>query len=158
MNEKYTYFWKSFSPFSNWYLSDFTFKDVDFIHMEQYMMWSKAKLMSDEKQAEAILATKSAKACKDLGRGVRPFNSKLWDEKKEQIVYEGCYAKFAQNTKIKEVLLKTEGELVEASPFDKVWGIGLDERKARMIDPELWPGQNLLGKVLTKVRENLKKT
>lgn len=153
---KYVYFWQNRSPFSNWYPSEFKIDDKKFANMEQYMMWSKAVLMNDLKTAEKIMSTNDPRSCKALGREVKNFNSNLWDATKEKIVYLGCYEKFNQNKDLKEKLLATEGELVEASPYDSVWGIALSEEQAKKTPPQDWPGQNLLGKILTKVREDLK--
>jgi ribA/ribD-fused uncharacterized protein len=155
MKKKFTYFWRSNSPFSNWHPSEFEIEGIKFANMEQYMMWSKAVLMEDYETADKVMKTTDPRACKALGRKVAPFDSALWDENKEEIVYLGCYEKFCQNEHLKKALLETEGELVEASPYDKIWGIGLNEEEAKRIPPERWPGKNLLGVVLTRVKEEL---
>jgi len=152
---KYEFFWNG--PFSNWHPSEFKIEEQVFANAEQYMMWSKAVLMGDFESAESIMKTSNPRTCKALGRKIRPFNAQLWDEKKEQIVFLGCLEKFKQNPDLKEKLMATEGELVEASPYDSIWGIGLNEEDAKKVNPNSWPGLNLLGKVLTKVRKKLKK-
>ena len=158
MEEKYVFFWKTASPFSNWHPSKFTLDGQVFENMEQYMMWSKAMLMVDTETAQKILLTSDPRTIKALGREVRNFNSYLWDKVKYGVVYGGCYAKFTQNEKIKKVLMDTGDKvLVEASPFDKIWGIGLDEEMAKKTDSKDWPGENLLGKILTNLRDDLKK-
>ena len=123
------------------------------------MMWSKAVLMQDLETAGKILATSDPRTIKALGREVKNFNGNLWDNVKEKVVYAGCYAKFNQNEKLNKALMATgDKKICEASPYDRIWGIGLDEEQAKKIDPKDWPGQNLLGKVLTKLREDLKKS
>lgn len=140
MENRYTYFWRAKSPFSNWHYSEFEVDGEKFVNMEQYMMWSKAMIMEDYASAQKIMETTDPKECKALGRKVKPFYANLWNQHKENIVYTGCYAKFNQNPKLKKVLLESEGELVEASPYDKIWGIGLSEVEARkkIIRPLAW--------------------
>jgi len=107
--------------------------------------------------ADKIMAITDPRAIKALGREVKNFDSNLWDKNKFDIVFNGCKAKFTQNEKLKKALLETgDKTLVEASPFDRVWGIALDEVTARKTDPQKWPGENLLGKILTKLRDSLK--
>ncbi len=94
---------------------------------------------------------------KDLGREVRHFKDSTWNKNKVNIYYEHCKAKFTQNQHLKEKLMETDNKtLVEASPNDKIWGIGLAEDVAKITDPSLWPGQNLLGQILTKIRDEFK--
>ena len=158
MENKYVFFWKTASPFSNWHDSKFEIDGHKFNNAEQYMMWSKAVLMNDFDTAKKIMNTTDPRTIKALGKEVKNFKSDLWDKLKFDIVYTGCEAKFTQNEKLKKALMDTgDKELVEASPFDKIWGIGLDEEAARKTDSKNWPGENLLGKILTKLREDLKK-
>lgn len=93
---------------------------------------------------------------KAAGRAVKNYNDDVWNAKRFEIMSEGLYQKFSQNDILKERLLKTGDKfLVEASPYDDIWGIKLDERRARLSHPSLWPGKNLLGIALTYVRERL---
>jgi hypothetical protein len=94
---------------------------------------------------------------KALGRQVKNFNVDKWNIIAKDIVYIGCYAKFSQNESLKQMLLETEGDLVEASPYDKIWGIGLSSDQPEARNRNTWNGTNWLGEVLTKVREDLKK-
>lgn len=151
--ESYFYFWRDASPFSQWHQSFFVVDGIEFNCAEQWMMYQKALLFKDEITAAEILKAKHPKQQKSLGRKVYPFIPAVWEKNSEQIVYDGNYHKFSQNLYLLEALKKTEGmTLVEASPFDKIWGIGLNEEDARSTSPEQWPGQNKLGKVLTKLR------
>jgi ribA/ribD-fused uncharacterized protein len=113
-------------------------------------------LFGDPEVAERILSTTSPKTQKALGRKVTGFDDRKWRGERERIVYEGNHAKFTQNPDLLERLLATAGtELVEASPTDRIWGVGLSEEDPRIQNPSQWRGQNLLGKVLTRLRENL---
>lgn len=152
--EKWVFFRSHESVFSNWFPAPFTLNSVQFTSVEQYMMWRKALLFDDNKTAALILESKDPKEQQSLGRQVQGFDQSTWDKHKEAIVETAVRAKFVQNPKLKRVLVATHGQLAEASPWDKVWGIGLDERDARRIDPSTWPGQNLLGKILVKVRDS----
>lgn len=154
--EKYKFFWKG--NLSQWAKSTFTQDGITFECAEQYMMYYKAVLMNDKQTGDEILKSKTPKEQKDLGRKIRNFNQNVWDANKVQIVYNGNYLKFTQNPKLLDELLATDGLLlVEASPFDNIWGIAMDEETASRTFPENWKGENLLGRILTKLREDLKK-
>jgi ribA/ribD-fused uncharacterized protein len=156
--EKFTFFYEEKSPFSQWYLSDFTVGGIKFNCAEQYMMYMKAKLFEDEQKAIEILQTNIPREQKWLGQTVRNFNQEKWESEREKIVYDGNYAKFTQNLELKEELLKTAGTtLVEASPINIIWGVGLAEDDDRILDRTKWRGLNLLGKILTQLREDLMK-
>ncbi len=155
-NEKYEFFWKADSPFSQWHFKDFTVDEVVFNTAEKWMMYQKALLFNDTETADKILATNDAREQKQLGREVKNYEQLIWDENKEQIVYEGNMHKFRQNPDILQILLSTHPKiLVEASPDDKIWGIGLTEDDEKAQDESTWDGQNLLGYVLTSLREDL---
>lgn len=153
---KFTFFWQDQSPFSQWHPAEFTVGGKRFVCAEQYMMYGKAVLFGDEAVAASILASAAPRAHKALGRQVRGFEEQRWRQERERIVYEGNHAKFTQNAHLLQALLATAGtELVEASPTDVIWGVGLTEDDPRIQDPAQWRGQNLLGKVLTRLREDL---
>lgn len=123
---------------------------------EKYMMHRKALLFGDEEIAEKIILSENPKECKALGRKVKDFDPEIWDNEKYSIAVKGNLAKFSQNEELKDYLLSTgEEELVEASPFDRVWGIGMRKGDPRIGDRSKW-GQNLLGKALMEVRETLR--
>ena len=124
---------------------------------EHYMMWRKALLFDDEEMAEKILNTKSPKRVKALGRKVRNFDEEEWMENNYNIVVDGNMLKFKQNPELLDKLLATGDKiLAEASPYDKVWGIGLKKESPLALDVKKWKGKNLLGKALMEVRERLK--
>ena len=157
--ERYCFFWQAGSPFSQWHVSNYQCNGYDFVCAEQGMMHSKALLFGDEEIAAQILETSSPRKMKSLGRKVRGFDDKMWNRHRERIVYEHNVAKFSQNEKLLRVLLKTgDRELVEASPQDAIWGIGLHESDAVRCTVDRWPGLNLLGKALMRVRATLAET
>lgn len=156
MGNKHTFFWKDRSPFSQWYPSTFVENGNTFKNAEMYMMYEKALLFGDQETAQKILKADHPSKAKKLGREVKGFNPKKWDEHKLDIVIKGNYLKFTQKEKLKEILLSTEGtRMVEASPYDKIWGIGLDEDDAKKVSESSWPGENLLGKALDEVRTTI---
>ncbi len=142
--------------FSQWFIREFVVDGVKYCCMEQYMMAQKAWMFRDVKRLSQILSSKDPAEMKALGREVEGFDPKMWDEKKREIVYKGNLAKFSQNEDLKGYLLETGDKvLVEASPYDKIWGIGLRATDPRAKDPKTWLGQNLLGYALTRVKETL---
>ena len=152
----YTAFFGADDVFSNWHPCRFTFHDVAFTSVEQFMMFAKARLFNDPQSAERILAAPDPMTQKMLGRKVAGFDLAEWEKRRESIVFVGCREKFAQNLGLRSMLLATAPtELVEASPYDRIWGVGLGERDARIADPRQWRGLNLLGFTLTRVRDAL---
>lgn len=157
-NEHFTFFWSNKSPFSNWHKACFTVKGVTYNCSEQYMMHGKALLFGDTDTALQILQATSPGKQKALGRAVSGFDQQIWEANCEQIVYEANFHKFTQNDHLLKHLLSTAGTtLVEASPVDAIWGIGLAEDDPRAHDRATWRGQNLLGAILTRLREQLLK-
>lgn len=154
MNEQYEFFWSG--PFSQWYPSMFMIDDKTFSCAEQYMMYNKAILFNDTATAKKIMNTINPKEQKKLGRQVKDFDVKVWNNVAKDVVYQGNRAKFLQNSKLYAILMDTGMRLlVEASPYDAVWGIGLSAVAARVTPADEWPGTNWLGEVLTKVRDDL---
>src|SRR5690349_19725537 len=152
MEENFTLFWDG--PFSQWHPCEFEVNRLKFSCAEQFMMYSKAVLFRDTQTAEKILLTVSPKEQKSLGRKVQNFDEKVWAIFRDGIVYTGSYAKFTQDLNLRETLLATKGTtLVEASPYDTIWGIGLGESDPRAKIRAEWNGLNLLGETLTRVRE-----
>ncbi|XP_013396665.1 uncharacterized protein LOC106163575 [Lingula anatina] len=157
VQERFTFFWRKQSPFSQWHSSEFEVDGVSFNCAEQYMMYRKAVLFGDETTAKKILDTVDPAKQKALGRKVHNFNDKVWKANCWDIVKTGNLAKFS-NPKLREVLLATRGTiLVEASPVDTIWGIGLAADSERANNRSTWRGKNLLGYILTEVRAELLK-
>lgn len=143
--------------FSQWYMRDFEVDGHRYCCMEQYMMAQKAILFKDFDTLAKILNSRDQADIKQLGREVKNFDGAKWDAHKSDIVYKGNLAKFGQNEDLKAILLATgDKTLVEASPYDRIWGIGLRASDPRSVDPGQWQGQNLLGQALMLVRETLK--
>lgn len=156
MKEKFTFFYRTASPFSQWHPAKFVIEGITFNCAEQYMMYMKAKLFGDEEIAERIINASEPREQKALGRKVKNFDQTKWEENCQQLVYEGNYAKFTQNQALKQALLDTAGTtIVEASPTDCIWGVGLSEHDLQIQDRLTWRGKNYLGEILTRLREDL---
>lgn len=145
-NEKY-------GCLSQWYASPFTLEGFCYATAEQYMMAKKALLFHDYEIFDQILNEEDPQKCKRLGKKVQGFKGQIWDRCKEEIVYTANMAKFSQNYEIQSILLSTgQATLAEASPYDRIWGIGLGANDPMAKDPLHWKGENLLGHVLERVR------
>jgi ribA/ribD-fused uncharacterized protein len=154
---KYTFFWKNESPFSNFYKCQFRIENILFFSSEQYFMYKKAMAFMDAETAELILKTKLPWEAKKLGRQVKNFKKEEWDEMCEKIMYDAVYHKFSQNKELTRKLLDTgETEICESSPIDLVWGCGLSMEDPKILNKDNWTGKNLLGKVLVNLRKNLR--
>ncbi|MDI6104415.1 NADAR family protein [Actinoplanes sp. NEAU-A12] len=141
---------------SQWFPSRFTVDGVTFATAEHYMMWRKAVLFDDAAMAERILAAGHPHQAKMLGGRVARFDQKVWNDHRVPIVVAGNTAKFAQDPALRDYLTATgERVLVEASPLDRIWGIGLSRDDERAADPFRWRGLNLLGFALMRVRDEL---
>lgn len=151
----HVFFWRG--QFSQWYNSPFYEDGTLFQTAEHYMMYNKAALFNDMTIAAKILKTTSPRDVQALGRQIKNFDSAIWDQFKLQIVIKGNLLKFSQNTGLLTQLLEhADKTFVEASPYDKIWGIGLDENDERCLDESKWLGQNLLGKALDAVAHKLR--
>ena len=142
--------------FSQWWPAPFEVDEVRFATAEHYMMWRKAKLFGDEEVAAQVLTAVHPKQAKDFGRRVRAFDDEAWVAHRYGIVVGGNAAKFTQHPELGSYLAGTgERVLVEASPVDRVWGIGLAADDPRAEKPRAWRGLNLLGFALADVRAQL---
>jgi ribA/ribD-fused uncharacterized protein len=155
--KKYHFFWsKKGSPFSQWQSSNYTLDGYQYSTAEQGMMHGKAMLFGDEDVAAQILQTNRPREIKELGRQVGGFSEKEWKKHRENIVYRNSVAKFSQSAHLRAALLRTKGLLVDDSPSDKIWGIGMHKNEAKKVPESEWKGLNLLGKILTKVRDEIR--
>jgi len=153
--KKYLAFWGG--VFSQWSLYGFEVYGKQFYSAEHYMMFMKAKLFEDEEMAEKILNSNNPKEAKSLGRKVKNFDQKIWDENKFEIVTTGNFHKFKQNPELLEILKKYQDCIfVEGSPYDRIWGVGIHWKSKKIENPKNWKGQNLLGKAINKTVEKLK--
>ncbi|EAV9872853.1 NADAR family protein [Listeria monocytogenes] len=162
---KYIFFWGhqpaedgkiSKSCFSQWWICSFKVDGVEYNCAEQFMMAEKAKLFNDMEMREKILAAKHPKQAKDFGRLIRGFQEDIWLKNRFNIVMRANQAKFSQNEELKKFLMQTKNRiLVEASPVDKIWGIGIAADNKNVENPLYWKGLNLLGFALMAVRDEL---
>jgi ribA/ribD-fused uncharacterized protein len=143
---------------SNWFDAPFSDEDTKYQNTEQYMMAKKAELFKDDVVLNKIMKSSNSRQIRDLGRTIKNFDQSTWDKNKEKIMIDGLLLKFSQNADLGKLLLETGDKiLVEASPFDKIWGTGCDADTI-VKNKYKWSGQNLLGKCLMIVRdEKLKK-
>jgi len=141
---------------SQWWPARFAAKNHEFASAEHYMMWSKASLFDDEGRAKAVLAARSPAQAKTIGRQVEGFNEAVWVEHRWRIVVEASLAKFSNNPALRDYLVGTKQKvLVEASPVDRIWGIGLPADSDKAENPDQWRGLNLLGFALMEARQQL---
>ncbi|MGV9252260.1 NADAR family protein [Streptomyces sp. NPDC003697] len=176
---RYLYFWGHRPPpdgrvgascLSQWWPSPFTVDGVCYATAEHWMMAGKARLFGDAEAERRVLAAGHPAEAKKAGRLVRGFDEAVWERERFRIVVEGSVHKFAAHPELREFLLNTGGRsevgvppaegwgrvLVEASPVDLVWGIGLAAGDEAATDPERWRGLNLLGFALMEARERLR--
>jgi ribA/ribD-fused uncharacterized protein len=159
---KYLFFWGhrpqrdgSIGPgcLSQWWPALFSLDGAEFPTAEHYMMWRKATLFHDYEVAEQILSVPHPHRAKALGRQVRGFDQQKWEQQRSDIVVAASVAKFSQHHDLRAFLLATgERILVEASPTDRIWGIGLAAGDEQATNPAAWRGLNLLGFALMRAR------
>ena len=143
--------------FSQWYEIEFEVEGHKYNCAEQYMMAQKAWLFKDIEIFGKILDATDPKEIKALGRKVKNFDPKIWNQQKFEIVVKGNLGKFGENPELREFLLSIGNKiLVEASPYDKIWGIGMKEGTPGIANPTNWKGENLLGFALMEVRDFFK--
>jgi len=141
---------------SQWADSPFTVDGQAYATAEHFMMAEKARLFGDEATRGRILKATSPGAAKRLGREVRDFEQARWEAARFEIVVRGNVAKFGQSPSLREFLIGTGDRiLVEASPVDRIWGIGLAAADSRAAHPDQWLGLNLLGFALMEARFRL---
>ena len=147
------------SVMSQWYPAGFTVAGIHYPTTEHWMMAGKARLFGDDAMLAQILATEDPARAKKLGRKVRGFRHDVWVARRSAIVTEGNLHKFSQDADRKAFLLSTgDRVLVEASPVDRIWGIGWAENDPQAADPLAWRGENLLGFAIMAVRDQLRRS
>ena len=144
---------------SQWYESKFEVNGIKYHTAEHYMMAEKALLFEDKQIYEQIITSAKSGKVKELGRKVRNFNQGIWEENRFEIVVRGNFYKFRQNKELSRFLKNTNDRvLVEASPVDSIWGIGLAQNDENAKIPYFWNGLNLLGYALMETRDLLNNT
>lgn len=160
ITDKHVFFWNGWP--SNWCFAPFKAKLDDgsfftFQTSEQYFMWRKAIFFGDEDTAKKILESTNPRIAKQLGREVVNFDEDDWDAVKYEIMYAANEFKYSSNKDYLDKMLSPEYNgktFVEASPYDKIWGIGMHMSDEGIDDETNWKGQNLLGKIITEIRDN----
>ena len=146
------------SCFSQWWISEFEHEGLRFTSAEQWMMYGKAMLFQDHAVAQEILDTHDPSLVKKLGRKVSGFDDPTWKAHRYEIVKQGNLLKFSQDAALQQYLHSTGDKIiVEASPYDRIWGIGLKADAKGIEDPNTWQGENLLGFAIMEVRDALLK-
>jgi ribA/ribD-fused uncharacterized protein len=163
---KYVFFWGHQSSkdgtitktcFSQWWISPFEVEGITYKTAEHWMMAKKAELFNDNVVLEKIIQANSPAEAKKLGREVKNYVDSVWLANRYEIVKQGSFHKFNQNSDLREFLISTkERILVEASPVDAIWGVGMASDHKDIHNPEKWQGLNLLGFALMEVRDELK--
>ena len=144
---------------SQWYPSEFSEDGKTFKTAEHYMMYRKALLFEDDDAIESIVESPHPRVAKALGRQIKGYSDTLWSRNRFKAVVAGSILKFSENKNLMEYLLSTGDKiLVEASPYDKIWGIGLGVDHKAINNPALWDGTNLLGYALMEARDVIKAT
>ncbi|WP_030195279.1 NADAR family protein [Streptomyces sp. NRRL S-87] len=145
------------SCLSQWWSAPFTVGDIGYATAEHWMMAEKARLFDDADALAAVLASRTPAEAKKQGRLVRGFDDAVWERERYRIVVEGSVHKFGSDPALRSFLLGTGGRvLVEASPLDRIWGIGLGVNSPDALVPARWRGLNLLGFALMDAREQLR--
>lgn len=153
------------NPFSQFYPCKFTVTfsseykiddEITFTSAEQYMMYMKAIMFGDLKSTHKILGESCPKKIKILGRKIKNFDEEEWNHDKLKIVTQGNIYKFSQDPILKAILYNTKNKLlIEASPYDRVWGVGIGIKNKDIYDTDKWKGENLLGKALITARRHI---
>jgi ribA/ribD-fused uncharacterized protein len=164
---KFVYFWGHQAPrdgsisqtcFSQWYHSPFDEEGVTYLTAEHYMMAAKARLFNDQDACQRVLASKTPGEAKAEGRKVLNFKEEIWLTHRFEIVCRANEAKFGQHSSMQQYLVQTgDRVLVEASPTDRIWGIGLASSDEDAKDPNKWRGLNLLGFALMHARRQFQR-
>ncbi|MFD9792402.1 NADAR family protein [Streptomyces sp. NPDC059070] len=145
------------SCLSQWWPSPFTVDGVEYATAEHWMMAAKARLFADPEAERAALTARTPAEAKKAGRLVRGFDETVWERERYGIVVAGSVHKFSQDESLRTYLLTTGTRvLVEASPLDRIWGIGLAADTPAANDPSRWRGLNLLGFGLMEARERVR--
>lgn len=150
--DQFVLFWGGWP--SQWHKAHFVIDGIPYNCCEQFMMSEKARVFGDAEALRKILAAANPRTQKAIGRDVRTFDPDLWSGVCRGIVYTANLARFSQDDEVKSLLLATgEKTIVEASPTDSIWGIGLAQDDPRAVDPTQWCGTNWLGVALMQVRD-----
>lgn len=155
ITDDYIFFYKDW--LSNYQRTYFEYKDHEFTSTEQAFMYMKAMFFQDYESAINILDSKTPNDARLLGRKVKGYDDKKWSEVRYKIFYDLNLIKYTTDRKLQQMLLdsKFDGKIfVEASPIDRIWGIGISEDKDPEYKEHEW-GRNFLGKIITNIRNRI---
>ena len=154
VTDKYVLFYSN--EFSNFHPCHIVAYGQTFSSTEQVFMWKKAKEFGDETMATNILNTSDPGQAKKYGRRVKNYNEQRWDAIREKVMRDACWLKYTTNQELQDLLLSFGNRtFAQASSDDEIWGIGLDLNDPLAADEANWTGQNLLGRVLTSIRDEI---
>jgi len=157
-NETNTHIYFYGSIYSQWAKRDIEIDKIKYNCCEQFMMAEKARLFNDEESLKMIMSSDNPALQKALGRKVKNFDKDKWGEIARDVVYKANYAKFTQHKDLKKQLIETGDKIiVEGSPYDCIWGVGLRCDDPKILDSKNWRGTNWLGEAIMKVREAILK-
>jgi len=123
---------------------------------QQYLMAERARMFGDADRLDDIMWSRDPVQQTVLGHAVKNCDEARWRRAVPAMLLRGNMAKYAQNATLKRLLLATHPKvLVQASPYDTVYGVGLTPHDPRALDPEHWRGLNLLGTALMQTRQTL---
>ena len=149
--DDFVFFYGGF--FSQWFIVDLEIDGVTYNCAEQYMMAMKAKTFNDDESFKKIMESTKPQTQKALGRKVTNFDPNIWSKVSKDFVYRANLVKFSKKP-LRDFILSTgDKEIVEASPTDVIWGIGIGMDDPRRFDKNQWRGENCLGDILMAVRE-----
>ncbi len=155
ITDEYVFFYGGI--YSQWFPCEFTIFNLRYNCAEQFMMAQKAIMFNDIESFNKIMIATNPYDQKSIGRNVKGFNKEQWEERAKDIVIAGNLGKFGQNTNLREQMLSTDSrKFVEASPTDKIWGIGLGLNNPLIFDNKNWQGTNWLGECLDYVKMQLR--
>lgn len=154
ITDTHVYFWGSI--YSQFYLVPVYHDGIMFKSAEHFMMYHKAMTFGDTAIAKQILTVDEPKDAKKLGKKVARFSEEIWGRRKKRVVTLGSILKYTQNPHLLEILTRDKDKiLVEASPYDRIWGIGLHYTDDLVLDQANWRGENLLGECLMEARRRI---
>ena len=149
-------FFGELNPLSNFHKCVFKVDGIWYHSSEQYIQHKKAEYFSDRQSALRILTAESAIECKQLARDIRNYDVTKWKEVAESECFEGILKKFNQNPHLNECLQGTDQKLIIESSYDRTWGTGVPLHSQEALNSDHWVGDNLLGRLLTNVRDTLR--
>lgn len=153
-DEEFIFFYGKDAILSNYFPSKFIFEGIEFNCAEQYYHYRKADFFNDENKKQLILKETNPITQRRIGAIVCGYDDEAWHKICYEVMKQGLICKFDQNKELREYLTDTNNStLVEASPTDLRWGIGMALYDKDLLDKAKWKGRNLLGKILMEIRE-----